>query len=83
MATEAQAEKVLKRCAERLRRLGAHSLSVREGSEVGFAGPIIRALRAPGSGRRLPKSVSATVAGKRVRIPVHIEDQEQFEAESL
>ncbi len=83
MATEAQAKQVLKRSAERLRRLGAHALSVREGSEFGRAGPVIRALRAPGSGHTLPKTVSATVAGKRIRVPLHIEDEEQFQAESL
>ena len=79
MVTEAQALRVLKKSAERLRKQGAHALSVRPG----VSGAFIRALLVPGEGRALPKTVSATVQGKRVRVPLQTEEQEKFQAERL
>lgn len=83
MATKIQAGHVLRMRAEQLRKLGAHSIVVRDGAPYGRKGPVICAMHAPGVKHALPKSVSAPVQGKRVRIPVQIEEQDEFQAERL
>jgi hypothetical protein len=83
MATRAEAEAVLDKKAETLRKAGAHALQVDSGQRHGVRGSVIVAWVPKDFRGSVPESVSATVSGKKVTVAVKAKPSEPFKAESL
>lgn len=83
MATRAEAEAVLGKHAETLRKAGAHALQVESGQGYGVRGPVIVAWVRKDFRGSLPESVSATVRGKKITVAVKTKPSEPFKAEKL
>ena len=83
MATKQAADRALSNHAERLRRLGAHALRASAGTPFGLRGYVVVAWVRAGAGGKLPKRLDVKVAGKATSVPVHVEEHDEFEIESL
>ncbi len=81
MATRVQANDVLRKHAERLRRGGAHALATPAGKAFGIRGYVIEAYVTPDFKGKLPAKASATVRGKTVDVPIRITKQRRFKPE--
>lgn len=81
MATRGEVEKVLEKVQRKLRDLGAHGLLNRPGKEFGVRGSVILAWVPPGHTGVLPTEVTANVDGKKISVPLRIEEQEMMRAE--
>ena len=68
--------------AERLRKLGAHAISIKPGASAA-SGHIIEVYVPEDFKGAIPQKVSTTVRGKKVDVPVKVKKQPRFKAEKL
>ena len=70
MSTQREARAVLRKRIEGLRTIGAYAVQVESGRAFGSRGAVIVAWVPKHFAGRLPATVSATVRGKKVVVPV-------------
>jgi len=68
--------------AERLRKLGAHAISIKPGNGAA-SGHVIEVYVPEGFTGKLPKQVTTTVRGKMVTVAVRVKESPKFKAEKL
>jgi hypothetical protein len=78
-ATLPAASDVLRKHAERLRKRGAHAMSIKPGTR----GPVIEVFVPEDFTGTLPSKIGATVKGKPVDVPIKMRKAPRFKAEKL
>ena len=73
------ASDVLRKHAERLRKSGAHAMSIKPGTR----GPVIEVFVPEDFTGTLPSKIGATVKGKPVDVPIKMRKAPRFKAEKL
>ena len=76
-ATHPAARDVLRKHAERLRKSGAHAMSIKPGTK----GPVIEVYVPEDFTGTLPSKIGATVKGKSVDVPIKMRKAPRFKAE--
>jgi len=75
--THPAASDVLRKHAERLRKSGAHAMSIKPGAR----GPVIEVYVPEDFTGTLPSKIGATVKGKTVNVPIKMRKAPRFKAE--
>ena len=81
-STETAAKSAAAEHAERLRKLGAHAISIKPGNGEA-SGHVIEVYVPEGFTGKLPKQVTTTVRGQMVTVPVTVKISPKFKAEKL
>ena len=81
-STDAAAKSAASDHAERLRKLGAHAISIKPGKGAA-SDHVIEVYVPEGFTGKLPKQVTTTVRGKKVAVLVTVKESPKFRAEKL
>lgn len=81
MGTKNDANAVLGKAAEKLRKAGAHALQIESGRKHGKRGATIVAWVTDETTHSVPSSVTEKVSGKSITIPVIAKRRERFTPE--